>query len=91
MMRVTWSLVVSGRGGRGPGGCSLRPRGSAAGRSGGGAKMVTSTRVIRIVAVEFGDTVLRVIDANGELLTTVPGTSTGEISRFKAHGGKHPR
>src|SRR5262249_12198982 len=38
-------LVSSGVG-RGPGGWSLRPRGSAAGRSEGGAKMVTSTRVI---------------------------------------------
>jgi hypothetical protein len=43
MMRVTLSLLVSGRGWRGG---WLRQRGSAAGRSGGGAKMVTSTRVI---------------------------------------------
>jgi hypothetical protein len=32
------------------------------------------------------DTTLRVIDQHGELLTTVPRASTGEISRFKAYG-----
>jgi hypothetical protein len=40
----------------------------------------------QVVTVELGDTTLRVIDSNGELLATVPRTSTGEISRFKAHG-----
>jgi len=45
----------------------------------------------RIVSIELGDTTLRVIDPNGELLTTVPRTSTGEISRFKAYGSKHSR
>jgi transposase InsO family protein len=45
----------------------------------------------RIVTIELGDTTLRVIDPNGELLATVPRNSTGEISRFKAHGSKHPR
>ena len=44
-----------------------------------------------IVTVELGDTTLRVIDTNGELLTTVPRNSTGEISRFKAYGSKHSR
>jgi hypothetical protein len=29
---------------------------------------------------------LRVIDQHGELITTVPRTSTGEITRFKAYG-----
>jgi hypothetical protein len=29
---------------------------------------------------------LRIIDQHGELLTTVPRASTGEISRFKACG-----
>ena len=33
----------------------------------------------RIVSIEPGDTTLRVIDPNGELLTTVPRTSTGVI------------
>jgi len=32
---------------------------------------------------------LRVIDGSGELLTTVPRNSTGEISRFKACGTRH--
>jgi hypothetical protein len=41
------------------------------------------------VTIELGDTTLRVIDGNSELLTTVPRNSTGEISRFKAYGTKH--
>ena len=44
----------------------------------------------RIVTIELGDTTLRITDGNGELLTTVPRNSTGEISRFKAHGTRHP-
>jgi hypothetical protein len=44
----------------------------------------------RIVTIKPGDTTLRVIDSNGELLTTVPRNSTGEISRFKAYGSKRP-
>jgi hypothetical protein len=44
----------------------------------------------RIVSIELSDTTLRVIDPGGELLATVPSTSTGEISRFKAHGSKDP-
>jgi len=43
----------------------------------------------RIVTIEPGDTTLRVIDSNGELLTIVPRNSPGEITRFKAHGSKH--
>jgi hypothetical protein len=43
----------------------------------------------RIVTIEPADTTLRVIDSNGELLTIVPRTSPGEITRFKAHGSKH--
>jgi hypothetical protein len=42
----------------------------------------------QIVTVELGDTTLRITDSNGELLTTVPRTSTGEITRFKAHGNR---
>src|SRR6185437_12814221 len=45
MMRVTWSLLLPGQGGRGPGGWFAR-RGRAAGRSGGGTRMVICTRVI---------------------------------------------
>jgi hypothetical protein len=45
----------------------------------------------QIVTIELGDTTLQIIDSNGELLTTVPRNSTGEISRFKAHGSKHSR
>jgi transposase InsO family protein len=40
----------------------------------------------KIVTIDFGDTTLQVIDQHGELLTTVPRASTGEISRFKAYG-----
>jgi transposase InsO family protein len=45
----------------------------------------------QIVTVEPGDTTLRITGPDGELLTTVPRTSTGEISRFKAHGTRHSR
>jgi transposase InsO family protein len=38
------------------------------------------------VTIELGDTTLRVIDQNGELITTIPRNSAGEISRFKAYG-----
>jgi hypothetical protein len=40
----------------------------------------------QIVTIQPGDTTLRVIDSNGELITTVPRNSDGEISRFKAYG-----
>jgi transposase InsO family protein len=44
----------------------------------------------RIVTIELGDTTLRIIDSTtGELLAAVPRNSTGEVSRFKAHGSKH--
>ena len=42
----------------------------------------------KIVTIETGDTTLRIIDEHGELITTVPRTSTGEISRFKAYGNQ---
>lgn len=42
----------------------------------------------QVVTVELGDTTLRVTDPSGELLTTVPRNSTGEITRFKAHGSR---
>jgi hypothetical protein len=47
MMRVTWSLLLPGQGGRGPGrgGWFVR-RGRAAGRSGGGTRIVICTREI---------------------------------------------
>jgi transposase InsO family protein len=45
----------------------------------------------QIVTIELGDTALRVIDSNGELITTVPRNSTDEISRFKAYGTRTPR
>ena len=45
----------------------------------------------RIVTTEPGDTTLRIIDGNGELITAVPRDSRGEISRFKAYGRKQPR
>jgi Integrase core domain len=45
----------------------------------------------KIVTIELGDTSLRIIDDQGELITTVPRNSTGEISRFKAYGTRQPR
>jgi hypothetical protein len=45
----------------------------------------------KIVTIELGDTSLRIIDHHGELITTVPRNSTGEISRFKAYGTRQPR
>ena len=38
------------------------------------------------VTIQLGDTTVRIIDQNGEPMTTVPRNSTGEISRFKAYG-----
>ncbi len=43
------------------------------------------------VTIQLGDTILRVIDQHGELITTVPRLSDGEISRFKAYGTRQPR
>jgi hypothetical protein len=43
------------------------------------------------VTIETGDTALRIIDQNGELIATVPRAGTGEISRFKAYGTRQPR
>ena len=43
------------------------------------------------VTIEPGDTTLRIIDSNGELISAVPRDSRGEISRFKAYGHKQPR
>jgi hypothetical protein len=42
----------------------------------------------KIVTIETGDTTLRIIDEHGELITTVPRASTGEIGRFKAYGSQ---
>ena len=38
------------------------------------------------VTIQLGDTTLRIIDEHGELITSVPRASDGEISRFKAYG-----
>ena len=38
------------------------------------------------VTIELGDTTLRVIGQHGELVTTIPRTGNGEITRFKAYG-----
>jgi hypothetical protein len=48
--------------------------------------MVCAPHAGKIVTVELDGTTLRIIDQHGELLTTVPRASTGEISRFKARG-----
>ena len=42
----------------------------------------------KTVTIQLADTTLRVIDQHGELIATVPRTSTVEISRFKAYGSK---
>ena len=42
------------------------------------------------VTAGLGDTTVRVIDQHGELITIVPRTSTGEISRFKGYGQPAP-
>ena len=39
----------------------------------------------KTVTIPFGDTTLRVIDQHGELITTVPRATSGQISRFKAY------
>ena len=44
------------------------------------------TRAGKIVTIELGDTSLRIIDDQGELIAAVPRHSDGEISRFKAYG-----
>jgi hypothetical protein len=43
------------------------------------------------VTIQLGYTTLRIIDQHGELITTVPRASDGEISRFKAYGSRHSR
>jgi hypothetical protein len=43
------------------------------------------THAGQTVTIELGDTTLRIIDPNGELLTTAPRNGNGEISRFKAY------
>ena len=45
----------------------------------------------QVVTIELADTTLRIIDNQGELIATVPRNSTGEISRFKAHGTRQSR
>jgi hypothetical protein len=40
----------------------------------------------KAVTIELGDTSLRIIGQDGELITTVPRNGTGEITRFKAYG-----
>ena len=47
---------------------------------------VGMTHAGQTVTIQLGDTTLRIIDQHGELITAVPRNSTGEISRFKAHG-----
>jgi hypothetical protein len=43
------------------------------------------------VTIETGDTTLRILDQDGELITTVPRASNGEISRFKVYGSRQSR
>jgi hypothetical protein len=52
---------------------------------------VGMTHAGKTVTIELGDTTLRVIDQHGELITTVPRNSTGEIARFKAYGTRRSR
>jgi len=81
MIRVTRSLLVSGRGWRGPVGCSLRPRGRAAGRSGGGATMVTSTRVIVVPCLD---------QDRGQQAAARPGGRTGNVRHLPGLAGQLP-
>ena len=39
----------------------------------------------KTVTIELGETTLRIIDQHGELITTVPRATNGQISRFKAY------
>jgi hypothetical protein len=53
---------------------------------------VGMTHAGQTVTIELRDTTLQVIDEHGELITTVPRTSNGDVSRFKAYGttaGQH--
>ena len=43
------------------------------------------------VTIQLGDTILRIIDQHGELITPVPRVSDGEISRLKVYGTRQPR
>jgi hypothetical protein len=47
--------------------------------------------LVTVTAAERKALKKRIIDSNGELVTTVPRNSPGEISRFKAHGSRHSR
>ena len=44
----------------------------------------------QIVTIELGGTTLRIADQHGELITTIPRTGSGEITRFKAYGTRQP-
>ena len=56
-----------------------------------GREPTTRARAGETVTIQLGDTILRIIDQHGELITTVPRLSDGEISRFKAYGTRQPR
>jgi hypothetical protein len=47
---------------------------------------VGMTHAGQTVIIDLDETSLQVIDQHGELMTTAPRNSTGEISRFKAYG-----
>jgi transposase len=64
---------------------------AAVSRSPASTSRSASPHAGKTVTIELGHTTLRVIDSNGELITTVPRNSTGEISRFKAYGTRTPR
>jgi len=58
-----------------------------------GAVSVTGQRVQsgivhahKVVTVELHDTVLRIIDDDGEVLKVVPGLTRKEVIQLKAHG-----
>jgi hypothetical protein len=67
------------------------PTGTTGRQTGTTGRPVVRLRLSEAFGQTSADTTLRVIDPSGELLTTVPRISTGEISRFKAYGTKHPR
>jgi transposase InsO family protein len=53
---------------------------------GGQRIQVGFAHACQTVTIELEQTTLRVIDQHGELITTVPRTSTDEVTRFKAYG-----
>jgi len=52
-------------------------------------RQVGFRHVGQTVTIALADTTLRITDQHGELITSVPRASDGEIGRFKAYVTKH--